>query len=215
MSYDLIIVSQSIGDLIQVTQNCIDSARRDKTDLNIIIIETAQLWNYKDVNEIIKYEGQFNYNRALNLGLKSAKNEIQILANNDIIFYDGWSSIGDVMKVNNYLSACAISNDIRQHAFKRGSIAYEGYKIGYELCGWCIFTDKELWKHIGQLDERHAFWYSDNVYADQLKKKGIKHALICSIEVDHIGSRTLIKQPRQLQKQYTYSGGTAIRTKNI
>jgi hypothetical protein len=214
MSYDLIIVSQSIGDLIQVTENCIRSAREDKADLNIIVIETGRPYKY-DVDKIIEYNGEFNYNRALNLGLKYIKSDFQILANNDIIFYKGWSKIGEIMKTNEYLSACAISNDLRQYQFKRGNYAYEGYRIGYELCGWCIFTDKSLWNEIGQLSEKHQFWFSDNAYGDQLKKKGIKHALICSIEVDHIGSRTLIKQNRIVQKRFTYSGGTMIRSRDI
>jgi hypothetical protein len=116
------------------------------------------------------------------------------------------------MKANNYLSASALSNDIRQKGFKRGYHAYEGYKIGELLTGWCIFTDKELWKQIGKLDETHRFWYSDNVYANQLKAKNISHALICSIQVDHAGSRTLAKLPRQVQSLFTYRNGMSQRT---
>jgi hypothetical protein len=205
MTYDLIIVSQSVSELIQVTKNCIRSARQDKTDLNIIVVETGNKYQY-DADKIVKYEGEFNYNRALNLGLEYAKSDFQILANNDIIFYKGWSKIGDIMRVNEYLSASAISNDVRQNLFRRGNYAYEGYTIGSEMCGWCIFTDKKIWKIIGKLDEQHQFWFSDNVYGDQLKNKNIKHALICSIHVDHLGSRTLIRQNRTIQRQFTYTG---------
>lgn len=210
MSYDLIIVSQSKGDLIPITQQCIDSARKDNADLNIIVVETGNPYRY-DVDKLIEYNGEFNYNRALNLGLKYAKSDYQVLANNDIIFREGWSLIGPIMKANNFLSASALSNDIRQARFKRGYHAYEGYKIGEFLTGWCIFTDKELWNQIGKLDEKHKFWYSDNIYADQLKAKNIKHALICSVTVDHLGSTTLAQQPRSTQNMYTYSGGRAYR----
>jgi hypothetical protein len=115
------------------------------------------------------------------------------------------------MKANNYLSASALSNDHRQRLFKRGFVAYEGYEIGMQLTGWCIFTSKELWPVIGQLNEKHRFWFSDNVYAEQLKAKNIKHALICSIRVDHLGSQTLMQQPRSVQSMYTYSQGRATR----
>ena len=214
MTYDLIIVSQSKGDLIQVTQNCIDSARKDNADLNIIVVETGNPYRY-DIDKIVEYNGEFNYNRALNLGLKYAKSDIQILANNDITFYEGWSEIGPIMKENNYLSASALSNDIRQRNYKYGYHAYEGYRIGELLTGWCIFTDSELWKQIGKLDEKHKFWYSDNVYADQLKAKKIAHALICSARVDHAGSKTLAKLPRQQQNVYTYRGGMSYREPRI
>lgn len=210
MTYDLIIISQSKGDLIKVTQNCIDSARKDKAELNIIVVETGDPYPYK-VDKIITYSGEFNYNRALNLGLQFAKSDYQILANNDIVFHPGWSKMGDIMKVNDYLSASALSNDQRQTICKKGNIAYEGYVVGIHLTGWCIFTAKELWSKIGKLSEKHRFWFSDNIYADQLIKASIKHALICSIQIDHLGSRTLQKQPRNVQQLYTYAQGRATR----
>jgi hypothetical protein len=210
MTYDLIIISQSKGNLIQVTQNCIDSARKDNADLNIIVVETGNPYKY-DVDKIIEYNGEFNYNHALNLGLKHAKGDVQILANNDLIFHKGWSKMGDIMRVNGYLSASALSQDDRQRFFRHGEFAYEGYNVGYQLTGWCIFTSKKLWSIIGDLDETHQFWFSDNVYAEQLKAKGIKHALICSVQVDHLGSQTLKMQPRSIQSQYTYSQGRNTR----
>ena len=211
MSYDLIIVSQSIGNLTKITENCIASARQDDVKLNIIVIETGDAYKY-DVNKIIEYKDEFNYNHALNLGLEYAKSDIQILANNDIVFKKGWSRIGDIMQANEYLSACALSNDNRQRWFKRGDLAYEGYSIGYQLTGWCIFTDKKLWNQIGKLDETHMFWFSDNAYAKQLQDKGIKHALICSVQVDHLGSATLVRQDRRMQRLYTYAQGKAVRS---
>jgi len=210
MTYDLIIVSQSNGDLIQVTQNCIDSARQDNADLNIIVVETGNPYRY-DVDKIIQYNGEFNYNRALNMGLKYAKSDFQILANNDIIFHPGWSKIGPLMKANGYMSASALSNDRRQAFCKPGNLGYEGYVIGIHLTGWCIFTSKELWPLIGKLDEKFRFWYSDNLYARQLERCGIKHALICSVRVDHVGSSTLSKQPRSVQNLYTFAQGRAVR----
>ena len=210
MTYDLIIISQSKGDLIKVTQNCIDSARKDNADLNIIVVETGDHYPY-EVDSIVPYTGEFNYNRALNLGLRFAKSDYQVLCNNDIVFYPGWSKIGDIMKVNEYLSASALSNDQRQGICKRGYVSYEGYIVGFHLTGWCIFTAKELWDKIGKLNEKHRFWFSDNIYADQLMRAGIKHALICSIRVDHLGSQTLQKQPRSVQQLYTYAQGRATR----
>ena len=90
MTYDLIIVSQSTPALIPITEQCIESARQDGAELNIIVIETGNPYKY-DVDKIIEYNGEFNYNRALNIGLKYAKNDIHILANNDLIFHPGWS----------------------------------------------------------------------------------------------------------------------------
>ena len=202
MFYDLIIVTQSNGDLIQVSQNCIDSARKDGADLNIIIVETGQPYKY-DVDKIIEYNGVFNYNRALNLGLKHAKGDVHILANNDLIFHEGWSQIGDLMQVNGYHSASVLSQTI--NGFQRGDFIYEGYMIGQHIAGWCIFLDKYCLDKIGQLDESVHFWYSDDLYACQLRVAGIKHGLFCNLRVDHLTSRTLIKQKSSIQRQYQIS----------
>lgn len=202
MTYDLIIISQSIGDLIKVTENCIKSARQDKAELNIIVVETGNPYKY-DANRIVEYNGEFNYNRALNMGLKYAKSDIQILANNDLIFHPGWSSIGHTMKDRGFLSASAISSGHVHRDYPRDDIAFPGHEVGSILTGWCIFTQKELWEIIGKLDETFDFWYSDNIYAKQLKDAGVKHYLICNVQVDHITSKTLQRQPHQIQRQFT------------
>ncbi len=215
MGYDLIIITQSKDkELIQITKDCIKSAKQDNVELNVIIVESGNPYRY-NVNTIVEYNGEFNYNRALNLGLRHIKHEYQILANNDILFTKGWSEIGNIMKANNYLSASALSNDQRHNVFSPGDFAYEGYMIGYHVTGWCLFAHRSVWEKIGKLDETYKFWYSDNIYAEQLKKEGIVHALICSVRVDHLGSKTLSKQDPRTQRDYTYNMGKLARSLKI
>lgn len=199
MTYDLIIVTQSSGELIQITQNCIDSARQDKADLNVIIVETGQSYKY-DVDKIIEYNGEFNYNRALNLGLKYIKGDVHILANNDLIFHPGWSKIGEQMALNGYHSASVLSQS--HNGYQVGDFVYQGYEIGKHLTGWCIFMDKYCHEKIGKLDESVAFWYSDNLYACQLRAARIMHGLFCNCQVDHLTSRTLTRQSSRIQRYY-------------
>ena len=202
MSYDLIIVSKSISQqLIDITTNCINSARQD-CELNVIVVETSGMKVKYDAN-VMYYQGLFNYNRALNYGLLYAKSDVHILANNDLIFHQGWSEVGDLMKVNGFDSASVLSNDIRQRGFERGDYIYEGFNIGVHLTGWCLFVTKEAIQKIGKLDETYDFWYSDNVYADQLKAHGLRHGLFCNIQVDHLGSKTLKTLPYREQRRYS------------
>ena len=205
MFYDLIIVSKSVNKQIhQITQNCIDSARKD-CELNVILIETSDsMVEYNGVDTYVLYTGQFNYNRALNQGLQYAKGDVHILANNDLIFYPGWSEIGELMILNDFGSASALSQDPRQKAFQRGDFIYEGYNIGTHLCGWCLFVTKETIQKIGKLDESFNFWYSDNAYAKQLKNAGIRHGLFCNIRVDHITSITLRTLSYRDQRKFSY-----------
>lgn len=198
MKYDLIIVTQSKGDLIQMTEQCIDSARQDDADLNVIIVETGNPYKY-NVDRIVEYSGEFNYNRALNLGLKYVIGDVHILANNDLIFHKGWSDIGELMRLNELHSASARSQISK---YPKADLVYEGYDIGNTLTGWCIFMDKYCHSMIRSLDESVSFWYSDDLYALQLQKAGIKHGLFCNIQVDHITSRTLRQQPSRIQRKY-------------
>lgn len=204
MTYDLIIIAASTSkELIRMTQQTIDSCRAEG-DVRVILVETSpNVTVYDGVSKFVHYTEEFNYNGALNAGLKHRQGDVQILANNDLLFRKGWSEIGDLMRLNGYLSACALSNDFRQECFKRGDFAYEGYTIGFQMAGWCIFVDSKVWDVIGELDTSHRFWFSDNVYVDQLKAAGISHALICSVTVDHLGSKTLSTINGRAQLLYT------------
>jgi len=203
VKYDLIIVSKSTPDLIPYTEQTINTALQDKADVNVIIIETSgKEYPYKNAKSVL-YKGSFNYNRALNLGLKEANGDVHILANNDLYFHKGWSQIGDLMALNGFDSASALSGDRRQFVFKQGDWIYPGYTIGAHLTGWCIFATKKCIETIQKLDESFEFWYSDNVYAEQLQKAGLRHGLFCNIRVDHVTSQTIRTISPTLQVQYT------------
>jgi len=195
MFYDLIIVARSEGSLIQMTQDCIDSCGADR----VILVETGQKTDYRGVDVYLSYYGAFNYNHCLNLGLEYAKGDVHVLANNDLIFHD-WKTIGDDMINNGFGSASAW---FKGCGFPQGDFIYEGYDIAIHLTGWCLFVTSETIKKIGKLNEGVDFWYSDNVYAEQLKKEGIRHGLFCNARVDHLESKTLNTMSVKIKRQYS------------
>jgi hypothetical protein len=79
----------------------------------------------------------------------------------------------------------------------------EGYGIGRELLGWCIVADMKLFDMIGNLDEGCEFWYSDNLYAEQLKHSGIRHCVVGGRLVDHVESVTLRTKTQAEQHRMT------------
>ena len=203
MTYDLIIVAKSSDpQLIAMTQQTIDTARADGADMRVIVVETGPYHKYRDCDVSVFYKDDFCYNHALNLGLLEAKGDIHLLANNDLVFRPGWSKVGDIMKDNNCHSASMLSQDMRQRHFERGEFLYEGYNVGSHLTGWLILLDDYCLSKIGKLDESFKFWYSDDVYALQLRAAGVKHYLVCNCQVDHITSQTLIKQPNHKKRAY-------------
>jgi hypothetical protein len=87
ISYDLIIVAKSSrDDLKRITQQTINTARADY-DLNVILIETSGFQHkYQGVDKTIMYQGAFCYNRALNMGIEQAEE--------DIYEYNSMDSVG-------------------------------------------------------------------------------------------------------------------------
>ena len=205
MKYDLIVVVLSSKvRLIEMTQRGIDSARQDGADLNIIVVEThSVIHEYQNIDKLVHYKGDFCYNRALNEGLKYATGDIHILANNDLIFHEGWSEIGETMKINGYGSASVLSSWHIGRGMQKGDFIYPGYRIEYEIAGWCIFITRESLQKIGKLDESFEFWHSDNMYAEQLKAHGINHGLFCNVQIDHLESVTLRSVSSRYQRRYT------------
>ena len=202
MFYDLIIISQSRESLWSLTQQTIDTARRDTDQINVIVVETGEPHQYEGMDKQLIYEGRFCYNKALNMGLDHCRGDVHIMANNDIIFHPGWSKIGELMKANDVHSASAFAGHLTRFGYQEGDRMYEGYNVGYTFTGWCLFADRYCIEQIGRLDETVSFWYSDNLYALQLEEAGIRHAMFCNVKVDHICSKTLQKQPSRIQRQY-------------
>lgn len=202
--FDLIVVSKSVTEpIIEMTQRCIDSVLAE-TDCHIVVVETGDFpINYHGMNKVIMYDGEFNYNRALNMGLEHAKGDVHILANNDIWFYPGWSGIGKDMIGEGFDSGSVLSNYYRHEKISQGNYILPGYEVGLHLTGWCIFVTKKCIEAIGRLDETFDFWYSDNVYSDQIKEAGIQHGLFCNYRVDHIVSATLSTLNNRQQAKYT------------
>lgn len=195
MIVDIIITSQTKPSHIDMVRNCIYSLRLSEPVIkfNVIVIES---YGYQDVGQdkTVSYtESEYNCHRALKLGLKECHNEWVGIFNNDLVFYWAW--------MTEILRAHAARPDIE--SFSPWNEKYqwhpvrvlnrtwinEGYQIGIHIAGWAIITKTAIIKAL-PLNERCDFWYSDNIYADELQERKIKHALIATSRVDHLLSQT-------------------------
>jgi len=145
-------------------------------------------FNQPEVETIVPDEA-FNFNRFYNLGLEKCTAEYVLLLNNDLIFEEG--------SVDKMVEAFAIDPELwsvspwepKTHKTHKASanLIY-GYTIIRYICGWALMVKKDLFNIIGPYDERFVFWYQDNDYSENLKKHGIKHALVRDAVVHHLGS---------------------------
>jgi hypothetical protein len=173
----------------QITEQAIKSA-----GVPCIVVETnPNALPYKEALTLF-YTKEFNYNKCLNFGLMHTNTEYIALCNNDLVFEKGWENITNVMDHFDLLSACPYSvYNPHPQPYKVGNYIHYGYRIGWEMLGWCIVINRDILQTIKKLDETYKFWCSDNAYADQLQLNGIKHAVVCNSIVNHIGggSKTL------------------------
>jgi GT2 family glycosyltransferase len=194
---DVIIPSKTCVRTLPMIINCIRSLREseDKIQFNVVIVESGDYTVDMGQNDTIQYpKARFCYNHALNMGLEKTTNNWVVLANNDLIFKKGW--MHEIIIAHNLrkdIESFSPWNDMwdwhRRYYGDEYPHIIEGYRIGVELAGWCIIARRRIFDRV-KLNERVNFWYSDNVYADELQIYGIKHALVTNSRVDHIVSQT-------------------------
>lgn len=207
MTVDIIILSNALNyrlqDYTQTTINtCLDSDK--ETEFNVLVIEQNPEIEYKYA-KTVHITDEFNYNRFMNIGIGMTSGEYVCLCNNDLRFHKNWGKhIIKAMQDEFLLSASPYCPRSQGAVFQTGSAIDYGYSNGKHLSGWCIMADRFLFEIIGKIDEDFPFWFADNAYAEQLKAKGVKHALVRTSIVEHMGSKTLktVNNPDDLTTGY-------------
>ena len=176
-------------NLVNVTKKCLASLFESENEIkfNVLVFEQNPNVHYNGV-KTIHYNYPFNYNKIMNDGIGRTTSPYVCLANNDLEFHHGWCT--ELLKWTDQYMSMSPRCPRAQKSMVRFA-ANEGYRVGKEVSGWCIFAKREVFDIIGGLDDSVMFWYSDNVYADALQKHGVKHALISKSLVRHWVSSTL------------------------
>lgn len=205
MNIDIVILSWAKDDKLKaVTQHCIDSLLRSETNIkfDIVVVESNPLVNYDAPVRTMHLinETTFNYNRFANTGIELGTNEYVVFCNNDLEFHKGWAT--EMFKWNFHSMSPISYTSGTQNKFRNQSKPIFGHKIAETLPGWCIAVRRDVWLSIGGLNEDYTFWFSDNVYAEQLKANQLDHFLIPLSRVDHLdGGSTTLKGVEPLLKE--------------
>ena len=183
---DIVFVTNSqTGYLWLMTRNAIRTAKLNAgMDIGqIVVVEECLTATPQPETKMLYYDFKFNYNKCLNLGFSVCKSKYVAFCNNDLRFLENWAKNAVAA---GYLSVSPSS----RHTFNG---VLEGYVVGKHVLGWCIIVDRVVMEEIGGFDTPVNFWFSDDVYAEQLKAAGIKHALVGNSRVNHLTSRSLRK----------------------
>lgn len=199
INVDVVIVSWAKDEeLRQVTKRGLDTlfeSSKGQVSFHAIVIESNPSVNYDEYNEFkwmhscktIYPKGEFNYNGYLNQGIAEGNSEYIALCNSDLTYETGWAEeIIGLMQTNPSFKSASpwcpqVHGDNTPHIGK----AYAGYEVRQELCGWCIFQQRNIYDIIEKLNDEVKFWFSDNIYGEELRLREIDHALVPSSVVNH------------------------------
>ena len=203
----IIITDSKTPALLNMTQRAIDSCLDSQASIKftITIVESCQdriITDYKHAHRFLKPNVPFNYNKFCNFGLNFAEEDWVAVCNNDLIFHPGW--LGAIMQF-----AQRMPDDVQSFTpwnrtpWPHGPVDHLlGYGVGGILGGWCIVAKKTVFQKV-RFDERVNFWCSDNLYARDLERAGIRHALVRDSHVTHLGGQTLFTLPNEKIGEYT------------
>ncbi len=183
-------------------QTLIWSESSVKIDINIIesnphIYDNGFIYNsLPNINVIIPNE-DFSYNKFLNYGcnpfIRSGEYEWIIVANNDIIFTNNWLTrmLSWQSENKNVLSLSPWEPNWHPlRGLNKEHGPYFGYRTSYEITGWCLVINANVFNKCNIFDPLFEFWYQDNDYALTLEAAKITHALLPQSRVYHMVSKS-------------------------
>jgi len=194
---DIVIISYAKNDkLLSETMLCLDSLFKsedpDKIKFHAYVVESNHKVTYdsQENNDIITIHPDvpFGYHKYLNIGRKAGNSEYVVLCNNDLEFANSWATNAlSVMERKGVWSAgcCNPNKENHKEYINQGLEFVDGWGISDHITGWCIFQKREIYEHIGDLDETFDFWYCDNDYSMTLQKLGFYNTLVVSSVVFH------------------------------
>lgn len=188
---DVVILSNATTDrLREMTQTTVDTCRSGANGLpvGIAVLEQDPGVVHRRCATIYMDE-PFHYNRFANFGAARGSADWIVVANNDLIFHDGW--LHQLLAADHPLVSPKCPRDSRQAEFTTNTV---GDHTGRHLSGWCFMISRKLWEAIEGFDESVSFWCSDDVVIEQAKAEGILPMIVPGALVDHVQSATLKSQ---------------------
>ncbi len=187
---DVVIMSNaSTSKLRRMTQRTIDTCIAGANSLPVdVTVMEQQPGKYAHATTVHAPE-DFNYNAFANRGASRGAAPWIVVANNDLLFHDGW--LHHLLAVDHPVVSPKCPRDYRQAEFVENT---SGYFTARHFSGWCYMIRRELWQQIGGFDEDVTFYCSDDVVIEQVKAVGVMPMLVTDSIVEHLQSVTFRAQ---------------------
>jgi GT2 family glycosyltransferase len=187
----------------QMTADAISSLRNSELNnkFRVILVESSIDNPSKyDADVTINYDGEFNYNKALNMAFEYLNSDYVCVFNNDVYFQKDWYSIiryyMDIFNLDSASPRCPVPqvgpNPLAQKMILEypESAVILGYEALVHFCGWGWIMKREVLNLLRPMPEDLTFWFQDNHMALQLQKLNKKHGCVTSSHVIHYGQKS-------------------------
>jgi hypothetical protein len=184
---DLIMLSNATNTTLRgMTQIAIRTAIAGANSLpvNVIVLEQQPNIRYQYATTVHAPE-PFHYNQFANRGAELGQAQWIVVANNDLIFRDGW--LHHLLAAEHPVVSPKNPGDERQPDLFNA----KGYVNGRHFSGWCFMIRRDIWAKIGGLDRDFGFWCADDAVIEQLRAVDVTPMIVPAAEVIHQGSVTL------------------------
>jgi len=190
-------------DLYRMTRRTLttihDSEKDYKFYIHLIETNSDSKYDYSDIVEnYVKPNEKFNYNRFLNHSYPYVKHDWVLITNNDVRYERGWfSKIIEVYTkrpdVESFSPKCPILySKYFYDDFLGGDLDFhESVGTSVHLMGWSLVMKKRVFDIVYPWDENFYMYYQDNDYAEILLKNNIKHGLVRDSIATHLESQTI------------------------
>lgn len=185
---DVVILSKADSpEMHAMTQNAINTciAGANRMPVNVIVLEQQPGVVYR-MAQTVEIPGEFNYNRFANRGVMLGSAPWIMIANNDLVFNDGW--LHHLLIAEHPVVSPKCPHDKRQQQFTENTT---GCVVGQHFSGWCFMMQRQIWREIGGFDDDVRFWCSDNAVMQQLQAIDIEPMIVPAAQVEHLYSMTL------------------------
>jgi hypothetical protein len=197
--------------LYEMTLNCLKSLKDSETNINFVpmILESCKTYDSAAFPYTCRWllpNLEFNYNTFCNIGINSTRANWIVLSNNDVFYKKNWFTEILLEHIDNLPDVQSFSpwnEPFHSTRLSNKEKYYLGYRISLEITGYCLVMKRKIFNKIKQLDDTCSFYYSDYLYADQLMKYNIKHALIPASKVIHYENQTLSTLSANRQAELT------------
>ncbi len=200
---DIIFLTNTANDdVFHMTNTAIQSlyASEENNNFRVILVESGNQSYKYNVDVTVPYEGDFSYNKALNMAFKHIESDCVGVFNNDVIFTENWFSYMsyymDVFELDSASPWCPIPQVGPNPQAQQRILNYPDHSaiVGYEVltifAGWGWLMKRSVLEKLIPQPEDLTFWFVDNHMSMQLQTMGFKHATVTASKVYHLGQKS-------------------------